>query len=144
MNRLFAAGPRLTSNFRLMAVLCVMASSCHASSHDNNMLNVFYFEHAQVSAVDCAKRGFPTLPIHADWLRTNNVVHQKIVDEIIDELIERGASRREAESSLMATRETYRRQAIEETRLDSALCRVFREYLGNMHTVKGSRYLPTR
>lgn len=144
MNRLFAAGPQRARDLRRAAALLLVASSCHASSYENNMLNVFYFESAQVNAVDCASRGFPTKSIHADWLRTNNPIHQKILGEVIDEYLKKGLSRREAENTLLAVREQYRRMAAEGTRLDNTLCGAFRDYLSNLYTIKGSRYLPTR
>ena len=120
--------------------LCALSSSASTST---NLLNVFYFEHAHVSATDCASRGFPTKSIHADWIKLNASAHDQVSEEIINDFLKNGLSRRQALNELQGIREQYRDQALSETRLSSKLCGAFREYLSNISTLKESKYIST-
>ena len=120
--------------------LCALSSSASTST---NLLNVFYFEHAYVSAADCASRGFPTKSIHADWVKANAPAHDQLSEEIINDLLKSGLSKRQAVNELLDIREQYRNQALSETRLSDKLCGAFREYLSNISTLRESKYIST-
>jgi hypothetical protein len=130
-------------NFLTASLLFFCAFPSYAST-SINLLNIFYFEHAYVSANDCASRGFPTNSIHADWINKNASTHDQISNEVINDFVKRGLNNKQAENELQGVREQYRRQALSETQLSNTLCGAFREYLSNISTLKDSKYKSTR
>lgn len=133
-------------NTFLAAPLLLLSALSSSASTSTNLLNVFYFEHAYVSAIDCASRGFPTKSIHADWVKANASTHDQVSDKIINDLLNNGLSRRQAVNELQGIRAQYRSQALNETRLSDKLCGAFREYLSNISTLRESKYIsaPTK
>lgn len=123
-------------------LLCTFPT--YAKDLSTNLLNIFYFEHAHVSAADCELRGFPTKSIHKDWLKMNASIHERISSEIIADFRQKGLSETEARDTILGVRKKYRDQSVKQTRLSDALCGAFRQYLSNISTLEESRYASTR
>jgi hypothetical protein len=125
------------------SVLLMYTLSVNASTINVNLLNVFYFEHASVSAADCASRGFPTKSIYSDWLVSNKKIHDRISRELMQEFTKMGLSENEAENNISVIRNKYRIQSSKEARPSKKICGAFREYLSSISTLRDSKYSPT-
>lgn len=89
--------PATARTFLCNLALCLLCTfSTYAKDLSTNLLNVFYFEHAHVSAADCDLRGFPSKSIHTDWLKMNAAIHERISNEIIADFRQKGLSEKEA------------------------------------------------
>jgi hypothetical protein len=126
--------------FIIGATFLIYPKFANSNDFDTNLLNIFYFEHATLTADECEKRGFPSRSIYAKWLNENNSIHQIIIKEVLNDFAKKGLTEKQSELMLSDIRLTYQKMSIKEISTSNKICGAFREYISGFDTLDRSLF----